>query len=136
MGARTTPKELDTMEKSVGWMEKYSGWDSLEEVKQAFFGDEEPDDFPTDDEIVVAWYDYAYYEGRAFVLFRRDGKLFEVNAWHCSCYEVEGQWEPEETSVAALKMRKPAAFPFCVEYKGLYEEFVELLDSLTEERTP
>lgn len=115
-------------------MEKYIGWRSLEEVKRSFFGDEEPDDFPSDDEIVVAWYDYGLYDGRAFVLFRKDGKLFEVDAWHCSCYDVEGQWNPERTSVASLKMRRPTAFPFCGECDGLYEGFVGLLGSLAEER--
>jgi len=114
-------------------MEKFMGWDSLEEMKRDFFGDEEPgesDVFPTDDEIIVAWYAYGFYEGKAFVLFRRGGTLYEVNAWHCSCYELEGQWNPEETSVAALKMRKPTAFPFCGDWAGVYENFVKLLDSL------
>lgn len=118
-------------------MEKYMEWDSLEEVKRDFFGGDEPDEsdvFPSDDEIVVAWYESQFYSGRAFVLFKRGGKLFEVNAWHCSCSELEGQWNPEETSVASLKMRRPTAFPFCGECSGLYEEFVELLDSLKKER--
>ena len=119
------------MEKHMGW--KYIGWTSLEEVKRSFFGDDEPDDFPTDDEIIVAWYDSELYDGSAFILFRRDGELFEVNAWHCSCCGVEGQWNPKMTSIVSLKMRRPAVFPFCIEYKGVYEKFVELLDSLTEE---
>lgn len=50
---------------------------------------------------------YECYEGYAFYLLRErsTGKLFEVNGSHCSCYEFEGQFEPEETSVEALKMR-------------------------------
>src|SRR5690606_224698 len=119
-----------------GVMEKYMGWESLEEVKRAFFGGDEPDVFPSDDEIVVAWYGSEFYSGRAFVLFKRGGKLFEVNAWHCSCNDLEGRWRPEKTSVSALKMRRPTAFPFCNEYDDLYEEFVELLDSLAKKIDP
>ena len=55
--------------------------------------------------ILLAQYDYANYEGYAFVLFERDGILYEVNGSHCSCYGLEGQWEPEETSVEALRHR-------------------------------
>lgn len=53
--------------------------------------------------ILFAQYDYQDYEGYAFVLFERDGKLYEVNGSHCSCYGLEDQWCPEETSVEAVK---------------------------------
>ena len=43
--------------------------------------------------------------GSAFVLFRKDGKLYEVNGGHCSCYGLKGQWFPEETSIEALTHR-------------------------------
>lgn len=56
-------------------------------------------------EILLASYGTPAYEGYAFVLFKRDGKLFEVNGSHCSCYGLEGQWEPEETTVEALRHR-------------------------------
>lgn len=55
--------------------------------------------------ILLAHYDFSGYEGAAFVLFERDGKLYEVNGSHCSCYGLERQWEPEETSWDALKFR-------------------------------
>lgn len=61
--------------------------------------------------ILFATYEYTLYEGDAFVLFERDGKLYEVNGSHCSCYGLEGQWEPEETSVAAVRMRKDITKP-------------------------
>ena len=56
-------------------------------------------------EILFASYGYENYSGDAFVLFRRDGKLYEVNGGHCSCYGLEGQWEPEETTIEALRHR-------------------------------
>ena len=55
--------------------------------------------------ILLAWYGYGDYDGSAFVLFEHNDKLYEVNGSHCSCYGLEGQWEPEETSVAALRHR-------------------------------
>ena len=58
-----------------------------------------------DIDILLAYYDIDGYEGDAFVLFRKNGRLYEVNASHCSCYGLENQWEPEETSVKALRHR-------------------------------
>jgi hypothetical protein len=55
--------------------------------------------------ILLAWYGYGDYDGSAFVLFERDGKLYEVNGGHCSCYGLEGQWEPEVISVEQLMHR-------------------------------
>ena len=52
---------------------------------------------------IVADYAMGDYEGSAYVLFQKDDKLYEVTAGHCSCYGLEGQWEPQETSVEALK---------------------------------
>lgn len=65
-------------------------------------------------EVLLATYTYEDYSGDAFVLFLRDGKLYEVNGSHCSCYglsesdysgDTTTQWQPEETTVAALWMR-------------------------------
>lgn len=56
-------------------------------------------------EILLASYSYENYSGDAFVLFRKDGKLYEVNGGHCSCYGLEGQWEPEDTTIEALRYR-------------------------------
>jgi len=55
--------------------------------------------------ILFASYGEANYSGDAFVLFEREGKLFEVNGSHCSCYGLEGQFEPEETTIEAIKYR-------------------------------
>ena len=56
-------------------------------------------------EILLAAYDREEYSGSAFVLLIRDGVLYEVNASHCSCYGLEGQWDPEETTKGALMLR-------------------------------
>jgi hypothetical protein len=56
-------------------------------------------------EILLASYSYEDYSGSAYVLFRRDGKLFEVFGGHCSCYGLEDQWEPEEVPLVILLKR-------------------------------
>lgn len=55
--------------------------------------------------VLYADYTYEDYSGSATVIFEKDGKLFEVNGSHCSCYGLEGQWEPEETTWQAIAMR-------------------------------
>ena len=66
-------------------------------------------------EILLASYTYKNYSGDAFVLFRKDGKLYEVNGSHCSCCGLseqsysgkttDTQWQPEETTKEALLHR-------------------------------
>ena len=75
------------------WYE-YSAEDGTERVPL--------DKQPTEEELLFASYGGGSYEGDAFVLFRKDGKLYEVNGSHSSCYGLEGQWNAEETSIAAL----------------------------------
>jgi hypothetical protein len=56
-------------------------------------------------ELLFAWYEYEDYSGDTFVLFRKDGELYEVNGGHCSCYGLEDQWEPTRTTKDAILMR-------------------------------
>jgi hypothetical protein len=78
----------------------FGDWDSIDDVRRAF-----STETPVDDEVVLACYTGGGYDGSALVVFRHDGKLFEVYGSHCSCYGLEGQWEPEETTPAALAIR-------------------------------
>jgi hypothetical protein len=55
--------------------------------------------------ILFASYECEAYEGSAYVLYEENGKLFEVHGSHCSCMGLEGQWEPEETTLDSLKHR-------------------------------
>lgn len=55
--------------------------------------------------ILFASYSSANYSGDAWVLFETEGKLFEVNGGHCSCYGLEGQWSPEEVMLEELENR-------------------------------
>lgn len=56
-------------------------------------------------DILFASYGYQNYSGDAFVLFEKEGDLFEVNGSHCSCYGLEGQWEPTPVSIEELEYR-------------------------------
>jgi len=78
----------------------YDEWTCWEDVKADCH-----ENTPSEDEIVYAGYTYEDYSGDALVVFVRDGKIFENNDGHCSCHGLEC-WEPEETSVGALRMRK------------------------------
>jgi hypothetical protein len=84
-------------------------WNNLEEMKADFWPRHDDSNKLTNEldgvTVLLASYETASYEGYAFVLFERDRKLYEVNGSHCSCYGLEGQWEPEETTVEALRRR-------------------------------
>jgi hypothetical protein len=58
-----------------------------------------------DAHIILATYGHESYEGYAFVLYEKDGEFYEVNGSHCSCYGLEGQWSPEETTLADIAHR-------------------------------
>lgn len=76
-----------------------NNWSSQDEVYNDF-------DVKVDNaNILFASYGYECYSGDAFVLLDMCGNLYEVNGGHCSCYGLEGQWEPEETSLEALRYR-------------------------------
>jgi hypothetical protein len=92
------------------------GWSSFEDMCQEFdndrWGNYRDEKIPSHElpefqgiEVLLAYYCYENYSGEAFVLFRQDGKLYEVNGSHCSCYGLEGQWSPEETTIEALEHR-------------------------------
>lgn len=66
-------------------------------------------DVPPEESILFATYDYIDYGGNATVWFEREGQLFEVSGSHCSCYGLEGQWEPGVVTWEALAMRPNVA---------------------------
>lgn len=52
--------------------------------------------------IKFAYYDIDGYDGHAIVVFEQGGKLYMVEAWHCSCYGLEDQWSPTEETLETL----------------------------------
>lgn len=62
-------------------------------------------DLPAE-QTLYASYDIDGYEGGAWLVFQKDGQLFEVSASHCSCNDLTGQWTPEATTREAIAMRR------------------------------
>lgn len=73
-------------------------WENSRDVFQSF-------EYHCDGEnILFAAYSEDYgYDGKALVIFEKEGKFFEVHGSHCSCYKLEEQWDPEESSFLAIK---------------------------------
>lgn len=74
----------------MGYHDLFSCW---ADVQREFDMDEPEPEF-----VVFAGYEYENYGGEAHVIYRDQGKLWLVSGSHCSCYGLEGQWEPEETT--------------------------------------
>lgn len=53
--------------------------------------------------VLASEYTYENWNGSAFVLYEEGGKLYVVHGSHCSCYGLEGQWDPEETTVEEIE---------------------------------
>lgn len=83
---------------------EFENWD---DVVEAF---DLPGDTPEPDD-VFADYEDSVYEGFALVIIRKPDNLFDVvESWHCSCYGLEGQFNPtvdmpREAVVAMLRDR-------------------------------
>jgi hypothetical protein len=85
----------------------------MKKIKPVFLGifkneEEVKDNFSVNNKdfkgvkILFAQYYYEDYSGSAFVLFKKGHKYYEVNGSHCSCFGLEGQWEPEEVLMKEL----------------------------------
>jgi hypothetical protein len=69
------------------------GFDDWRDIQRQFeMDDSEPD------EVLYAEYGHECYEGWSNVVYRNGDKFYRVYAAHCSCYGLEGQWDPEEYS--------------------------------------
>lgn len=73
-------------------MKKYEGiFSSWKDVQRNYSMDhKEPD------KVYQAFYFYEDYSGDSSVFYRHDGKYYEAGGSHCSCYGLEGQWDPTE----------------------------------------
>jgi hypothetical protein len=76
---------------------EFENWD---EVVEEF--DLEPSTAPEPDDYFAA-YGTPMYEGSALVLIRKPNGMIDVaEGLHCSCYGLEGQFDPDEMPVAAV----------------------------------
>jgi hypothetical protein len=90
---------------------------------------------PTAENVLFAAYGGAPYEGAAIVVFTHEGKLYEVNGGHCSCYGLSAQnyndsttisqWEPEETTWKTLAMRTLRSDEYEEDAREAFENLVK-----------
>lgn len=83
---------------------QYFGFDDRYDLFKQFEADDEGE------RILFASYENEGYEGDAYVLFENPatGELLEIEASHCSCNGLEGQWLPGAVTWPALAMRLQA----------------------------
>lgn len=60
------------------------------------------EDVAEPDEVLLAMYNIDGYEGSADVIYRNGDRYYWVHGSHCSCYGLEGQFDPEEYSADLL----------------------------------
>lgn len=102
----------------------WSCWQDVERDFQLAKGSVAPD------RVLLAAYDEsdAGYDGYADVVYRIGDRYFRVQAAHCSCYGLEGQWEAEEYSREEfLGALSRDMFFFCGESAEVREELRQLV---------
>lgn len=88
-------------------LEDFSGM-SEKEIKEKIVSDFDiAEEHLRDAEIMIAYMSEGSWgcDSDAFIVFRKDGVLYEAHGSHCSCFGFEGQWEPDpiESIEAVLK---------------------------------
>lgn len=73
---------------------------------------ESKEDHPAPDEILFYEYTYECYEGSAKGYYRRGDLYYAIGGSHCSCYGLEGQFDPEEYTLET--------------FRGIMERYAEL----------
>lgn len=87
-------------------MNYFGLWSCREDVEGDFGGEGyggPSDNLPRDAVVLYAGYSTESYEGNCYVLYLQDGKLWEVEGGHCSCYGLD--FSPVETSLKTLRQR-------------------------------
>lgn len=107
----------------------YFEWNNREEMFKEF------EQEPLDVEILYAARGYGSYEGSAVVIYREDGQLYQVHAYHCSCYGLEGQWDKEAFSVKATKhiLENGEFYDLSLMESDAVDRFKEILNELEEQ---
>lgn len=107
-------------------MNYFGDFESNEDIAQNFNIEES---FFDDVNVWIASYENFDYYGNAFVLYKdNNGNFFEVNASHCSCFGLEGQWKPEETTLEDVWYRLKHGNAFDGDHYS--SKFVEKLTEL------
>lgn len=86
--------------------------------------------------VLWATYDQECYEGSAEVIYLNDGKLYQVSGSHCSCFGLENQWKPEETTVATLLHMIREGRGSVMNGDTKLEHALEYIESMITEKAP
>jgi len=106
----------------------YGAFNSAEDVFSNFTVS---DDDRKDVKILWASYENENYEGSAGVVFLKEGKIFSVYGGHCSCHGLEGQWEPQEITLAEMRhYLDNKATPYGTDFGAAYQQILMLLDNV------
>lgn len=121
------PYYIGDFKDKMSVMQEFSnGWNQVDiDILNAFKGVH----------ILLAYYLSENYSGTAYVVFEKRGKLYEVEGSHCSCYGLEGQWEPAEIPLELLnnyvdKGQKGIDSWYSVQYRDELVELVKKLNKL------
>ena len=86
------------------YREAFSDWENVRIEFSQTYGEPDPDIPAQEPKFVFAAYEQGSYDGDAVVIFSDDGVAFNMVAGsHCSCFGLEGQWSPDETTVEAIR---------------------------------
>lgn len=101
----------------------YGDFDDRQDLERYF-------DVKLDDNIEILFADYETgdYDGHAIVICRRESNLFMIEAWHCSCYGLEGQWREEEIKLETLKYMFDNGKIFHFEDTSMREHLQKILE--------
>lgn len=80
------------------------------------------------DEMFFADYGYECYEGHAELIYRRGERYFRASGSHCSCYGLEGQWEP-------IAYETPALLAAVLERDACKEDYIHIIAELRRRAT-
>lgn len=98
----------------IVYQDIFSRWEDVQESYDT--------KYPEPEKVFFATYSYEDYSGNSEVLFYDKGKYYWVSAGHCSCYGLEGQFDPVEYETKQ-------EFLACLE-KSYHKENHELLHNV------
>jgi hypothetical protein len=98
---------------------EFASWDDV----RSNYGDDCPTEEPR---FVFAQYETPAYEGYSTVITSTGADdFFIVEGSHCSCFGLEGQWEPTRHDSADLRKMMEASYGFFHDHKDRLTEWIK-----------
>ena len=87
--------------------------------------------------VLYAAYEVDGYEGSAVVIYVNQGTFWHVSGSHCSCFGLEGQFEPEEMPLDVLmRMVKDGSSSVIHEHREGLAKALSILSDMDLENAP